>query len=69
MINYGIFLKGLKKPLSVEDASFSFIPYNLIGVVYNFKVEFEFSLDVISFFPPIFAEAGHIGQGRNVFFS
>ena len=43
-------------------------PYNLKGVAYNFKVEFEFSLDVVSFFPPIFAEAGHIGQGRNVSF-
>ena len=37
-------------------------------MVYNFKVEFEFSLDVISFFPTIFAEAGYIGQGRNVSF-
>ena len=70
MVNYEIFLKGLEKPLSVEDASFSFIgPLWNHRQVYIFRVEFEFSLNVISFFPPIFAEAVYRSGMGICFFS
>ena len=61
---------GVVKPLSVEDASFSFIgPLWYHRQVYIFRVEFEFSLNVISFFPPIFAEAVYRSGVEICFFS